>query len=83
MSPAAGPPVVDLARRAARLQPALGEAVARVVASGVYLLGPELAAFETELASSTGHRHAVGVASGTDAIRLALVALGIGEGDEV
>ena len=76
-------PVVDLARRAERLAPALDAALARVVASGTYLLGPELAAFEAELAAYSGRRHAVGVASGTDALRLALVALGVGPGDEV
>jgi dTDP-3-amino-3,4,6-trideoxy-alpha-D-glucose transaminase len=76
-------PVVDLARRAARLAPELEPAIARVVASGVYLLGPELAAFESELAGYSGRRHAVGVASGTDALRLSLLAMGIGPGDEV
>jgi dTDP-4-amino-4,6-dideoxygalactose transaminase len=76
-------PFVDLARRAAALEPQLTDAVARVVRSGEYLLGPELAAFEAELASFTGRRHAVGVSSGTDALRLALVALGVGPGDEV
>jgi len=76
-------PFVDLARRAAALEPELGDAVARVVRSGVYLFGPELSAFEAELASFTGRRHAVGVSSGTDALRLALVALGVGAGDEV
>ena len=54
-----------------------------VLASGVYLLGPELDAFETELAGYAGRRHAIGVASGTDALRLALVAMGVGPGDEV
>lgn len=76
-------PVVDLARRAAALEPELTEAVVRVVRSGVYLFGPELDAFERELAAATGRRHAVGVSSGTDALRLALVGLGIGPGDEV
>jgi dTDP-3-amino-3,4,6-trideoxy-alpha-D-glucose transaminase len=76
-------PFVDLARRAATLEPALGEAVARVLRSGVYLLGPELDAFERELAELAGRRYAVGVASGTDALRLALVAHGIVPGDEV
>src|SRR5262245_15178717 len=76
-------PVVDLARRAERLGPALDAAVARVLASGTYLLGPELDAFEAELAAYAGVRHAVGVASGTDALRLGLVAMGIGAGDEV
>jgi dTDP-3-amino-3,4,6-trideoxy-alpha-D-glucose transaminase len=76
-------PVVDLGRRAAALEPELTEAVTRVVRSGVYLFGPELDAFERELVEFTGRRHAVGVASGTDALRLSLVALGIGPGDEV
>jgi dTDP-3-amino-3,4,6-trideoxy-alpha-D-glucose transaminase len=76
-------PVVDLARRAAALEPELTEAVTRVVRSGVYLFGPELEAFERELAALTGRGHAVGVSSGTDALRLSLVALGVGPGDEV
>jgi dTDP-4-amino-4,6-dideoxygalactose transaminase len=76
-------PVVDLARRAAALDPELSDEVQRVLRSGQYLLGPELAAFEAEFAAFTGRRHAVGVASGTDALRLALVAMGVGAGDEV
>lgn len=76
-------PVVDLARRAAALEPELSEAVGRVVRSGHYLLGPELEAFEAEFAAFIGRRHAVGVASGTDSLRLALVALGVGPGHEV
>jgi dTDP-3-amino-3,4,6-trideoxy-alpha-D-glucose transaminase len=76
-------PFVDLARRAAALEPELSSALSRVVSSGHYLFGPELEAFEAEFAAYTGRRHAVGVASGTDAIRLALAALGIGPGDEV
>jgi dTDP-4-amino-4,6-dideoxygalactose transaminase len=76
-------PVVDLARRARSLEPELSDAVARVVRSGTYLFGPELEAFEAEFAAFTGRRHAIGVSSGTDALRLSLVALGIGAGDEV
>jgi dTDP-3-amino-3,4,6-trideoxy-alpha-D-glucose transaminase len=80
---AAGPPVIDLARRTASLQPELGDAVERVLRSGFYLLGPETEAFEAEFAAFCGRRHAVAVASGTEAIRLALRALGVGERDEV
>jgi dTDP-4-amino-4,6-dideoxygalactose transaminase len=58
-------------------------AVLRVAASGRYLLGPELAAFESEFASLCGARQAVGVANGLDALRLALMALRVGSGDEV
>jgi len=76
-------PVVDLARRARSLEPDLSDAVARVVRSGTYLFGPELEAFEAEFAAFTGRRHAIGVASGTDALRLSLTASGVGPGDEV
>jgi dTDP-3-amino-3,4,6-trideoxy-alpha-D-glucose transaminase len=58
-------------------------AVARVLRSGAYVLGPEVAAFEEELAAYCGARHAVACASGTDALLLALLSLGIAPGDEV
>ena len=58
-------------------------AFARVMASGRFVLGPEGEAFEREIAAYTGAKHAVGVNSGTDALHLALVAAGIGPGDEV
>jgi dTDP-4-amino-4,6-dideoxygalactose transaminase len=61
----------------------LAAAVARVLASGWYILGAEVEAFEDEFARYHGLPHAVGVASGTDAIELALRAAGIGRGDEV
>ncbi|HXV59381.1 MAG TPA: DegT/DnrJ/EryC1/StrS family aminotransferase [Vicinamibacteria bacterium] len=68
-------------------EPALGRDVARaidrVVASSWFILGPEVEAFEREYAEAFGFPHAVGVASGTDAISLALAALGVGRGDEV
>lgn len=69
------------------VRPDLGEveaeAAARVVRSGWIMQGPEVAAFEAELASAVGAPHAVGVSSGTAALELALRALGIGPGDEV
>jgi len=58
-------------------------AISRVVERGWFVLGPEVDAFETEFAAASGARFAVGVASGTDAISLALRALDIGPGDEV
>jgi len=58
-------------------------AIDRVVASGWFILGPEVEAFETEFAAAMGAAHAVGVGTGTDAIALVLRALGIGAGDEV
>ena len=79
----ARPPVLDLARRVASLQPELGAAVDRVLQSGRFLLGPETEAFEAEFAAFCGRRHAVAVASGTEALRLSLRALGVGAGDEV
>jgi dTDP-4-amino-4,6-dideoxygalactose transaminase len=75
--------VVDLRRRIDALQPELGEALARVLQSGRMLLGPETEAFEAEFAEFAGVDHAVAVASGTEALRLSLVALGVGPGDEV
>ncbi|MGD9901922.1 MAG: DegT/DnrJ/EryC1/StrS family aminotransferase [Vicinamibacterales bacterium] len=62
---------------------AVDAAIARVLDSGWFVLGPEVAAFEAEFAAAAGARHAVGVNTGTDAIALALRALGIGPGDEV
>ncbi len=58
-------------------------AIQRVLENGRYVLGPEVAAFEAEFAAYIGAGHAVGVANGTDAIAIALKALGIGPGDEV
>jgi dTDP-4-amino-4,6-dideoxygalactose transaminase len=59
------------------------ERIAGVVERGVYILGPEVAAFEQELADYVGVRHAIGVGNGTDAITIALRALGVKPGDEV
>ena len=58
-------------------------AIARVLNSGQFILGPELEAFEVEFAQYIGARHAVGVASGTDSLILALRALDVGAGNEV
>src|SRR5574341_846911 len=76
-------PFVDLTRRTERSRDQLAVAFDRVLRSGRMLLGPETEQFEAEFAEFCGRRHAVAVASGTDALRLTLVALGIGEGDEV
>jgi len=76
-------PLVDLVGQYRAIQPEITQAIQRVLASGAYILGPEVAAFERELARWCGVRHAVGVASGTDALELALRAAGIGRGDEV
>jgi dTDP-4-amino-4,6-dideoxygalactose transaminase len=61
----------------------LAEALERVARGGRYILGPEVDAFEREFADHLGVRHCVGVANGTDALTIALRALGVGRGDEV
>jgi len=76
-------PFNDLRPLQASLAAELAAAVARVLEGGRYILGPEVEAFEAEFAAYHGVGHAVGVASGTDAVELALRALGIGAGDEV
>ena len=67
----------------ANSEPRVQEALNRVLASGRFVLGPEVEAFEAEFADYLGVRHAVGVASGTDALTLALVAVAVGAGDRV
>lgn len=62
---------------------AVHAAIARVVASGWFVLGPEVETFEAEFAAASGARYAIGVGSGTDALALILRGLGIGAGDEV
>lgn len=76
-------PYLDLAALPRELGGELERTVARVAASGWYLLGPELKRFEEEFAAYCGTRHCVGVGSGLSAIELALLAGGIGPGDEV
>jgi dTDP-4-amino-4,6-dideoxygalactose transaminase len=76
-------PFADLGRAVAAERADLEEATRRVLDSGRFVLGKEVRAFEDEFAKWTGAGHAVGVASGTDAIELALRALGAGPGDEV
>lgn len=63
--------------------PAVRAAIDRVLASGWFILGPEVEGFEHEFAAASGASHAVGVGTGTDAIALTLRALGVGAGDEV
>jgi dTDP-3-amino-3,4,6-trideoxy-alpha-D-glucose transaminase len=76
-------PFADLRRESAALRAELEAAIARVVDSGRYLLGEEVSSFEAEFGVAVGAEHAVGVASGTDAVELALRAVGVEAGDEV
>ena len=76
-------PFLDLKRQHAALKTELMDAAERVLDSSAFVLGPDGRALEQELAQLCGARHGVGVGSGTDALRLALTALGVGAGDEV
>jgi dTDP-3-amino-3,4,6-trideoxy-alpha-D-glucose transaminase len=76
-------PLFDTSSALEPLREELRAAVARVLDSGNYILGPEVEAFEREMAAYCGTRHAVGVANGTEAITVALRAMGVGPGDEV
>jgi dTDP-4-amino-4,6-dideoxygalactose transaminase len=83
MTTTPGVPLCDLLGQYHALEPQLLEAVRRVLASGQAILGPEVAALEKEVAAYCGAGYAVGCASGTDALLLAVHALDIGPGDEV
>lgn len=76
-------PFLDLKAAVDELRPEIDAAVARVIGSGHYILGPEVETFEREFAAYCQAAHAVGVADGLDALHLVLRAWGIGPGDEV
>lgn len=78
-----GVPLCDIQAQYRKLQPQFEAAVARVLASGQVILGPEVTALEEEIADYCGSSHGIGCGSGTDALSLALLALEIGPGDEV
>jgi len=76
-------PLLDINAQNAPLQQEFEEAFQRVFASGCFILGPEVEAFEREIAEYVGAEYAIGISSGTDALLAALMALEIGPGDEV
>lgn len=76
-------PFLDLRTAYLEIKDEVSEAVARVMDSGWYILGPELEAFEAEYSDYIGAKHCIGVGSGLEALHLALLAMGIGPGDEV
>lgn len=75
--------MVDLRAQTSAIREELQEAIQAVLDSGVYVRGPVVRAFEEELANYLGGRFAIGVGNGTDALQIALMALGVGPGDEV
>lgn len=74
---------IDLKAQQNRIKDQIDAAIARVLAHGQYILGPEVAELEEKLSDYTGAKHCITVANGTDAIQIALMALGVGPGDEV
>lgn len=76
-------PFIDLAAQQNRLRAEIEAGIAGVLAHGQYILGPEVAELEDKLADYTGAAYCITVANGTDALQIALMALGVGPGDEV
>jgi len=74
---------IDLKSQYARVKADVDARIAAVLAHGAYVMGPEVGALERQLGEYCGVRHAVSMASGTDALLVAMMALGIGAGDEV
>lgn len=74
---------IDLAAQQERIRPQLDKRINGVLAHGQYILGPEVAELEEKLTSFVGVKHCITCASGTDALQIAQMALGIGSGDEV
>ncbi|MEN1959482.1 DegT/DnrJ/EryC1/StrS family aminotransferase [Luteimonas sp. MJ246] len=74
---------IDLKSQQARLKDRIDAGIARVLAHGQYILGPEVAELEEKLAAYTGAKYCISVANGTDALQIALMAVGVGPGDEV
>jgi dTDP-4-amino-4,6-dideoxygalactose transaminase len=83
MSPTANIAFVDLAAQQKRLRPQIDAAISEVLADGAYILGPHVKVFEQQLSAFCGAKHVISCANGTDALQLALMALGIGKGDAV
>ena len=81
--PLSGINFIDLRQQYQRLKPEIDARIAAVLAHGQYIMGPEVAELEQQLAAHVGVRHAIGVSDGTAALQIAMMALGIGPGDEV
>ena len=76
-------PILELKPAYAELAPEIDDAYRRVMASGQFLLGPELEGFESEFARAVGAADCVGVGNGLEALQMVLMAIGVGAGDEV
>jgi len=76
-------PFIDLKKQQARIRPSLEKNIHTVLHHGRYIMGAEVEMLEERLADYVGVQHAIGVASGTDALLIAMMALGVGHGDEV
>ena len=76
-------PFIDLKAQYATIKDEINQAISGVLETTQFILGEEVKAFETEFAAYCGADHGIGVNSGTSALHLALLALGIGAGDEV
>lgn len=76
-------PFIDLAAQQVRIRSAIDQAIGKVLDHGGYIMGPEVRSFEQALGTFCGAKHALGCANGTDALMLALMALGVGPGDAV
>jgi UDP-2-acetamido-2-deoxy-ribo-hexuluronate aminotransferase len=74
---------IDLKTQQRRIRESIDRRIAAVLDHGQYILGPEVAELEARLCDYLGCRHAIGVSSGTDSLLIALMALGVGPGDEV
>lgn len=76
-------PFIDLTKQQERLRSEIDAGIAAVLAHGQYILGPEVGQLEERLAAHCGAAYCISVANGTDALQIALMALGVGPGDEV
>src|SRR5215211_7567576 len=76
-------PLLDLSEQNQKLRPEIEAALGRVLDSNAFIVGGEVKALEDELAAYCGTKYAIGCASGSDAILLAMMALDVGPGDEV
>lgn len=76
-------PIIDLSSQLNRIRDSIEQRIQKVLSHGQFILGPEVDELETELSNYTGSDFCITVANGTDALQIALMAIGVGPGDEV